>query len=54
MNEFERNLIETASLPTVPAIAQRLLELIDDEGAGLEELAEVIAVDPASPPRSSG
>ena len=47
MNEFERNLIESASLPTVPAIAQRLLELIDDEGAGLEELAEVIAVDPA-------
>jgi HD-like signal output (HDOD) protein len=47
LNEFERSLIEIPSLPTVPAIAQRLLELIDDEASGLEELAEVIALDPA-------
>ncbi|MEE9281734.1 MAG: HDOD domain-containing protein [Myxococcota bacterium] len=46
VNEFERSLIENPSLPTVPAIAQRLLQLME-EGAGLEELAEVISVDPA-------
>lgn len=46
MNEFERSLIERPSLPTVPVIAQRLLELVD-QSAGLEELAEVIALDPA-------
>ncbi len=47
MNEFERSLIEARSLPTVPAIAQRLLELLADESVGLEELAEVIAIEPS-------
>ena len=40
VNEFERSLIEARSLPTVPAIAQRLLELLADESVGLEELAD--------------
>lgn len=47
MNDLERSLIESPRLPSPPVVAQRILELIENEDAGVTDLAEIIALDPA-------
>ncbi len=47
MNSFERSLIDSPKLPTMPAVAQRLLELLNDGDQDLSALADVISRDPA-------
>lgn len=47
MNDFERRLIESPKLPSIPGVAQRLLELLNNEETELAELADVISRDPA-------
>lgn len=47
MNDLERKLLDSPTLPTLPAVAQRVLELLRDEDADLRQLAEVIACDPS-------
>ncbi|MCP4003071.1 MAG: HDOD domain-containing protein [bacterium] len=46
MNEFEARLLESAKLPTLVSVAQRLLGLLRDD-LGSAQLAEAISVDPA-------
>ncbi len=45
MNEVEKGLLASPKLPTIPVVAQRLLELLARE-ASFEEIAEAIAADP--------
>ena len=47
MNSFERNLIASPNLPTIPRVAQRLLGLLNRDDVGISELAEVIRTDTA-------
>ena len=47
MNELEQSLINSPTLPTVPKVAQRLLELIQDENVTLSDLQDLISVDVA-------
>ncbi len=46
LNELEQRLLASATLPTLPSIAQRLLGMLHDD-VGISELTEVISVDPA-------
>lgn len=45
MNDFERRLMESPSIPTIPPVAQRLLELASSASSDLSELARVISID---------
>ena len=47
MNEFERRLIESPDLPTLPAVAQRILELCNQVDIDLIHLSNTISADPA-------
>jgi diguanylate cyclase (GGDEF)-like protein len=47
MNEFERRLIESPDLPTLPAIAQRILELGNQVDTDLIHLSNTISADPS-------
>ncbi|MFQ5513552.1 MAG: HDOD domain-containing protein [Myxococcota bacterium] len=47
MNELEQRLLDSPSLPTIPRVAQRLLELLGDDEVEFGDLAEAIRVDPA-------
>jgi diguanylate cyclase (GGDEF)-like protein len=47
MNELERKLIESPALPSIPRVAQRLLELLEDDDAKLSELTNLISSDTA-------
>ncbi|MEE8556550.1 MAG: HDOD domain-containing protein, partial [Myxococcota bacterium] len=47
MNEFERQLIESPRLPTLPGVAQRVLELCNQDNGDLIELADTISYDPS-------
>lgn len=45
MNELERKLLESPSLPTLPAVAQRILELLQDSDVDLSQVASVLSCD---------
>jgi len=48
MNQELETLIMTASdLPTIPVVATKVMQLIESEGVSAEELARVVAADPA-------
>ena len=47
MNDFERHLIGSPSLPTLPAVAQRILEVCSRDETDLIELSNTISYDPA-------
>jgi diguanylate cyclase (GGDEF)-like protein len=47
MNEFERQLIGSRSLPTLPAVAQRILEVCSRDESDLIDLSNTISYDPA-------
>jgi diguanylate cyclase (GGDEF)-like protein len=46
MNEFERRLINSPNLPTLPAVAQRVLELCNRDDTDLIQLGDTISLDP--------
>lgn len=45
--ELEALIMNTADLPTIPVVATKVMQLIEDENATSEELARVVAADPA-------
>ncbi|MBT1072126.1 HDOD domain-containing protein [Pelotalea chapellei] len=45
--ELEDLIMNTGDLPTIPVVATKVLQLIEQEGASAEELAKVVASDPA-------
>ncbi len=47
MNELERKLLASPSLPTLPSVARRILELFQDSNAELTELANMLQAEPA-------
>ena len=47
MNDFERELIGSRNLPTLPAVAQRILEVCSRDETDLIELANTVSYDPA-------
>jgi HD-like signal output (HDOD) protein/GGDEF domain-containing protein len=54
MNEFERRVLASPSVPTLPTVAQRILELVSDERSDLAQLASVISCDPSLSARVLG
>ncbi len=46
MNELERKLVRSPSVPTIPMVAQKLLELLNRRDVELAQLADLISVDP--------
>ena len=47
MNELERTLVRSSSVPTIPQVAQKLLELLNRDDVNLSDLADVISVEPS-------
>ena len=47
MNDFERQLIGSPRLPTLPAVAQRILEVCSRDETDMIELSNTISYDPA-------
>jgi diguanylate cyclase (GGDEF)-like protein len=47
MNELEKRLLASPRLPTLPAVAQRILELLRDEDVELKRIASAISCDAA-------
>jgi putative nucleotidyltransferase with HDIG domain len=43
--DYKRSIYAIRDLPTLPAVAQKVLSLADDDTAGLEKLAEIISRD---------
>jgi diguanylate cyclase (GGDEF)-like protein len=54
MNGFERKLLDSPALPTLPSVAQRILELVTDERTSVTQLASVISCDPSLSTRVLG
>lgn len=46
MNQLELKLIKSPSVPTLPRVAQKLLELLNQKDVELSQLADLISVDP--------
>lgn len=47
MNELERKLLQSPSVPTVPRVAQKLLDLLNQGEVELSQLADLISVEPS-------
>ena len=47
MNELERKLVRSSSVPTIPRVAQKLLELLNREDFELWQIADLISVEPS-------
>jgi HD-like signal output (HDOD) protein len=45
--DYKRKIYAIRDLPTLPAIAQKVLSLADDESAGVQKLAALISTDQA-------
>jgi putative nucleotidyltransferase with HDIG domain len=45
--ELERMIMTASDLPTIPVVATKVMQLIESESATAEELAKVVASDPA-------
>lgn len=45
--DLEHLIMNASDLPTIPVVATKVLQLIEREGASAEELAKVVASDPA-------
>ena len=45
--ELETMIMSASDLPTIPVVASKVMQLIEDENVSAEELAKVVASDPA-------
>lgn len=45
--DLEQMIMNAGDLPTIPVVATKVLQLIEQEGASADELAKVVASDPA-------
>ena len=45
--DLEEMIMGASDLPTIPVVAIKVMQLIESEGATAEELARIVASDPA-------
>ena len=45
--ELEAMIMNASDLPTIPVVATKVMQLIESETASTEEIAKVVASDPA-------